>query len=164
MGFLNRVGFQGFVTEDVGSSCQTSFVLEHHKGHTETNVLYVDQNGTVLVGSGTSLVGAASGTFSGTFVGNLSGSLTGTLSGLASSVKYEFHDHSGSQTIPESPSYAILRVNSLLDNINGGLTLWNTSSNVFKPTTLGQVYSIRLTGKTGPTDGTGNREIGRAHV
>jgi hypothetical protein len=146
MGYKNRVGNQGFVTEDKGVDFNTNFTLENHIGHSEPNTLYVLPDGTVEVNSGNNLSGSFTGSFSGSFVG------------LAQTIKYEFYEHQGSQTISDV-SYTPLKINAVHDQYNGGLHLWNTSSNVFKPIDPNGIYTIRITGKTGPTGGSGNQTI-----
>jgi hypothetical protein len=166
MGYKNRVGDQGFVTEDKGEEFNTTFVLEKHTGHSEQNYLFVLPDGTVQVKSGSFNL---TGSFSGSFVGNFSGSyngvsypiggtISGTLDGLANSVKFQFSEHSGTQLIPDV-SYAPMKINGIHDSVNGGLNLWNTVTNVFKPTTINSVYTLRVTGKTAPTGGSGNQII-----
>jgi hypothetical protein len=152
--FKNRVGPQGFVTDDIGHTGHTHFVIENHKGHTEPNVLYVLEDGTVEVLSGVGLSSVL-----GSFTGSIIPSPSGT---LASSVKYEFHDHSGSaQAVPQSPSYVVLACNALHDRVDGGLDLWDETTNAFRPNKIGSVYTIRLTGKLAALGGGGN---GQTHI
>lgn len=137
MGFKNRAGKQGFVTEDKGKLVDTSFVIENLAGAPVSNVLKVDPaDGTVQA------------------VQILA--VTGTLAGA---VRYEYHAHSGVQTIPDAGTYVAIQCDGLRDSVNGGLSLWDTTNNVFKPTLLGGVYTIRFTGKTGNIPGGGNSFI-----
>jgi hypothetical protein len=78
---------------------------------------------------------------------------------MAGSTKYGFWDYHLTQTIPTDPTYAVLRCNGQHDFVDGGLSLWNTQSNVFQPTRVGEVYSVRITGKTGATGGGGTGVI-----
>lgn len=90
------------------------------------------------------VIESAPGGTSGMLVSDSSGRVSASY--LASRVRYEFWDHSGSQPVPTG-SYSVIKVNGMWDSVAGGLTTWNTQSNKFQPEAIGNVYTLRLSGK-----------------
>ena len=152
--FKNRVGPQGFVTEDIGVNGNTSFFIENHAGHTSSNVLYVSPQGEVNV-----LDNNNPDTILTYLTSSYANLVKSTSGSLATAVKYAFFDHNATQTITDNNGYVALKCNGQLDHVDGGISVWNTSSNVFEFNQLGAVYTIRLSGKSEALGGGGNGVI-----
>lgn len=68
-------------------------------------------------------------------------------SNLATRIRYEFWDHTvGGQSVPTA-SYTYVKVDGQADHVDDGLSTWNTSSFVFRPEAIGNVYTLRFSGK-----------------
>lgn len=72
---------------------------------------------------------------------------------IAQATRFEYWQHSGSyQTASGSVNFTTVEINGQSDFYNGGLSTWNTSSNVFQPEALNTIYTIRFTGQIEPSN------------
>lgn len=131
-----KINEQGVVTYITEGSNPVELYLEHYKNTSSNIVLSTDEDGMVVTGS-------------------ISQSINNyTIYGAS---RFEYVEHSGSQIASGGLNYVPLKINGLYDTyrggFQGGLTVWNTSSNIFYPNALTASYTIRVTGKIQPIGG-----------
>jgi hypothetical protein len=73
---------------------------------------------------------------------------------VASGSRFEYYEHGGGeQIISASDGFLPVQIDGAMDSFNGGLTGWNTSSNVFQPEEVNSIYTLRFAGEVVPVGG-----------